>query len=487
MIERDWFTKRTDSGHTKLSDWSNALPDDQFNARTARFASMLAGRFPDKRSRIGLWGSNSLDYVSALISILRAGHVAVPLNTRLTPHELADLSEAADLAGLLAAREFPQTHRAALTSLPTFSINQKIDPVSPIKSGSVRELGDKDVAVLMCSSGTTGRAKIVPLTLRSLLDHAAAVCEHLKVTWHDSWLVCLPFYHVGGLAIVFRCLVSGASLKISQSADSEEINDLIDSGDVSVVSVVPTVLERMLNKRENREYPKSLRAIIVGGGPVPETLLQRCPKAYATYGMTEAGSTITCARPGCSAAERSTLGLPLPGTRIKILNDAGKEVRAGETGQIVVSGPGIARTYLGDSTAAAETFKSGWIFSGDLGFVDDGGFLHVQARRNDVVLSGGENIYPAEIEKALLTHPRVKAAAVVPVEDDTWGQAPGALIVLSEGRPLQRIHIFYYLEERLARHKFPRWIVFAEAIPTLANGKPDLAEVRKIIRAHKEG
>ncbi|RPH94851.1 hypothetical protein EHM69_06215 [candidate division KSB1 bacterium] len=480
MTQRDWFTRSTESGRAQLADWAGSLPDEQFNEKTTRMAMLLAEQFPDRRSRIGLWGENSLDYLVALFAVMRAGHVAVPLQTRLTARELTEIVRFADLQGLLVSRSFPQTHRETMPGLPILTFGMKLE-TPPSRPPRFKELGDKDVAVLLCTSGSSGKAKVVPFTLRALLDHGKVVCEHLKVTWKDSWLVCLPFYHIGGLAIPFRCLVSGASLCISQSADPDEINRLIDREDATVITLVPTVLERVLIKREGQEFPKSLRAIIVGGGPVPAGLLARCPVAYATYGLTETGSMVTCARPGCGDRERKTAGPVLPGTQIKILNDSGKEVKKVEAGQIVARGPGMAHLYLGNPDASAKTFRSGWIYTGDIGKLDENGYLIVEARRQDLVLTGGENVYPAEIEEALRKHPRVESVVVLPVEDPEWGQTPAALIVLKPGRPLQKIHIFQFLEDHLARFKFPRKVVFTEKLPTLSNGKPDMPAIRKLL------
>ena len=453
--------------------------DERFHDRTARVAARLAERFGEIGSHVGLWGENRPDYLVALFALMRAGHVAVPLQTRLSARELAAVVRSAGLRGILAARTFPPTHRDALGDVPVYPLTPPVEGEPP--RGHVKELSQEEVAVILCSSGSAGLMKMIPLTLRSLLDHARAVCEHLRVTRHDSWLVCLPFYHIGGLAIAFRCWVSGASLVIAQSADAGEINRTLDNGDASLVSVVPTMLERMLTRREGKPYPKSSRAIIVGGGPVPAELLERCPQAYATYGLTEAGSMVTCARPDCGDKERKTCGLPIPQTQIRILNEAGEEVKRGEAGEIVVRGAGAAQTYWGDPEAAARTFRSGWIHTGDVGRWDENGYLTVEARRTNLIVSGGENVYPAEIEAALREHPRVMDAVVLPLDDPRWGQSPAALIVLSPGPPLQKSHIYSFLAGRLARYKFPRKIVIAEKIPRLGNGKPDLKEVRRLL------
>ncbi|HEY3293814.1 MAG TPA: o-succinylbenzoate--CoA ligase [bacterium] len=483
MSKQDWFSKQTEGTHSHLSDLNGSMPDEEFNGKTLRLAQMLAERFPERNARIGLWGENSLDYVIALFAVLRAGHVAVPLNTRLSARELQDLAEAAGLSGVLASRDFPQSHREVFNGLSMFALAQKLAPLGPnAKPPRMRELGEKDVAVLLCSSGSSGKPKIVPFTLRSLFSHARAVCSHLNVTWRDSWVACLPLYHVGGLAIPFRCMVSGASLILSQSSDPDDLHHLITAENVTLISVVPTALERMLNKRGSDPYPKTLRGLLVGGGPVADALLARCDRAYATYGLTEAGSMVSCARPGCGDKERRTAGPALPDTEIKIVDEKGKDIRKGEAGQILVRGPGMAAGYLGNSEASARTFRSGWIHTGDIGRLDESGLLKVEARRGDIVLSGGENIYPAEIEAALKKHPRVEAAIVLPVDHPEWGQTPAALIVLKPGRPLEKTHIYMFLEGHLARYKFPKKILFADALPLLSTGKPDLAAIRKMLK-----
>lgn len=481
MTSNDWFSKQAGAVQSRLSDSSGSMPDGEFNGRTLRLAEILSERFPDRHSRIGLWGENSLDYLVALFAVLRAGYVAVPLNTRLPARELRDISTATGLNGILAARDFPQTHREVLEGVSLYALSQKLSAEGS-KGRKLRELGDKDDAVLICSSGSSGKPKIVPHTLRSLLTHAEAVCEHLSVTWRDTWIACLPLYHVGGLTITFRCLVSGASLILSQSADADEINRLIAAENATVVSVVPTMLERMLSKRGTEPYPKSLRGIIVGGGPVAEALLARCEQAYATYGLTEAGSMVTCARPGCGDRERKSAGPALPKTEIKIVDGEGREVKAGEAGQILVRGPGMTQGYIGNPEAGKHTFKSGWLHTGDIGRLDAHRLLHVEARRSDVVLSGGENIYPGEIEAALKKNPRVQSVVVLPMEDPEWGQSPAALIVLTPGRPLEKIHIFRFLEDHLARFKFPKKIVFAAELPLLSTGKPDMAAIKKMLK-----
>ena len=252
------------------------------------------------------------------------------------------------------------------------------------------------------------------------------------------------------------------------------------------MSVVATVFERMLNRHAGKPYPKTLRAIIVGGGPVPAPLLARCEQAYATYGLSEAGSMVTCARPGCSDEERASAGPPLPGTDVKIVDTRGKDVKGEAEGEILVRGPGMAPFYYGDREASARTFKGGWMHTGDLGHRDAHGCLHVHARRSDLVLSGGENIYPAEIEAALKEHARDHAAVVLPLESSEWGQVPAAFIVLFAGPPAdQNPHLPASRRTASRATSFPACSSLPTTLPLLPTGKPDLMTIRKRLADEK--
>jgi O-succinylbenzoic acid--CoA ligase len=337
-------------------------------------------------------------------------------------------------------------------------------------------------SLLICSSGTEGQVKAVQLSVRSMIQHAISVVEHLHVTPKDTWLICLPFFHVGGSAIPFRCLVAGASFIISPDTDPKEINAIIDRGEATIVSVVPTMLSALLGARDRRPFPSSLRAMLVGGGPSTDDILDCCPQALPTYGATETGSMVTCARPGCNETERHSAGPCLPGAEIRIVNEQGEELSRNTEGYILARGPGLALGYWRDPVRTNRYFRDGWFHTGDIGRRDAHGNLHVLARRTDLILSGGENIYPSEIERALKRHPSVEAAVVLPLPDAKWGQVPIALVVMSAAHPVHESELLSFLEKQLARYKLPRRIVFANRLPLLANGKPDVNTVREMLK-----
>ena len=428
---------------------------------------------------VGIWGNNSLDYLTLMIRLLRAGCIPVPLNTRLTPDELAMVAWSVRMESLIAIREFPEAHRAAVREVSVWKLTPEPMRIVALREGVSHLFSHSNASVLISSSGSEGTVKAVQLGVRSMFEHAAAVCKHLQVTSKDSWLICLPFFHVGGLAIPFRCLAAGIPFLITDP-NSDELNARIDRGDATLISVVPSLLRNLLIARDGRPFPPTLRAVIVGGGPVPEELINECPQALPTYGLTEAGSMLTCARPGCDDYERHAAGKCLPGTEIKILNEAGLEVPRGAEGMIIARGPGIARGYWKNPILSARVFYEGWLHTGDIGRLDERGNLYVLARRSDLILSGGENVYPAEIERALLTHPGVAAAVVLPIADDAWGQVPGALIVFKNS-PVKESELLAHLEQQLARYKLPRRIVFTDKIPLLGNGKVDVNAVKKML------
>ncbi|MBU0692639.1 fatty acid--CoA ligase family protein, partial [bacterium] len=210
--------------------------------------------------------------------------------------------------------------------------------------------------------------------------------------------------------------------------------------------------------------------------------LDRCPLVYKTYGMTESGSMLTCARPGCDDTERYSAGSVLPETIIRIVDDEGRACRATAEGNVLVHGPGLFDGYVNDPERTALTLCEGWLKTGDFGYLDGRGNLNILARRSDLILSGGENIIPAEVEQAIKLHPQVSDALVLPLQDEQWGQVPGAVIVSADDELSQEI-IIAFLRERIASYKLPRRFVFVAKLPALPTGKVDLPAVRKLLEA----
>ena len=370
---------------------------------------------PPQAPRIVLAEEASPRFLGRVFGGLRGGAEIVLQNTRLTPAE-----RAAQLASIEA----------------------------------VPHAGEP--ATLLFTSGTTGSPKAARLALDNHLANARAACEVLGLDATSRFLCTLPLFHVGGLAIAFRCQLSGATLLLHERFDAQAVARALCSG-ATHVSLVASTLARVLDACAF--FPPGVRAALVGGGPVPAPLLERALRAglpvLQTYGLTETSSMATCERPG--AADGQTAGLPMPGLEVRI---AGAEIE--------VRGPQVMRGYLGSPKVA------GFFPTGDLGELDGRGRLVVHARRTDLIVSGGENVYPAEVEAALLAHPAVREAAVLPAPDDRWGQVGVAYVATDAAESELRA----FLAGRLAKFKIPARFVPVAALPRNAAGKVDRRALR---------
>ena len=311
-------------------------------------------------------------------------------------------------------------------------------------------------ATLLFTSGTSGAPKAARLAEDNHLANARAACEVLGLDASSRFLCTLPLFHVGGLAIAFRCKLAGATLLLHERFDAAAVAGELASG-ATHVSLVASTLARVLDLCP--AFPPTVRAALVGGGPVPAPLLERARRAglpvLQTYGLTETASMATCERPG--DADGQTAGPPMPGLEVRL-----------EKGEIEVRGPQVMRGYLG-----AEPVR-GWFSTGDLGALDGRGRLVVHARRTDLIVSGGENVYPAEVEAALLAHPAVREVAVIPAPDARWGQVGVAYVATTAAESELRA----FLEGRLARFKIPARFVAVAALPRTAAGKVDRFALR---------
>ncbi|MCB9358171.1 MAG: AMP-binding protein [Calditrichaeota bacterium] len=325
--------------------------------------------------------------------------------------------------------------------------------------------------LMLSTSGSSGVPKIVCFDPRAVIAQAQAVNLHLQSTVADCWLLCLPLFHVGGMAILPRAALSGASVRLTQSSDPAFLSRIIEDEPITLVSLVPTMLRRILEYRAGQPFPERLRAILLGGGPSTQELVERAPQTLRTYGMTEAGSMVTCVALNVDLSERASSGRPIPSAEVKIVNDQFETVKTNSPGRILVRSAGMVHVYLGDREQTALGFREGWIVTEDTGYLDDAGCLHVLGRRDRMLISGGENVSLDEIETAIRRLPDVRDAACVALDDPEWGQIAGALVQVD--RDYSRDELLDHLREHLAAHKLPKRILFVGAIPLLPSGKTD--------------
>ncbi|MCC7364179.1 MAG: o-succinylbenzoate--CoA ligase [Dehalococcoidia bacterium] len=506
----DWLAQRAD---VLPSHPAVATPDGrtvsyrELDARATALAEELLAAGVAPGDRVALLALNSLEFVVAVHAVPRAGGVLVPLNARLTAEEAA--WQLRDCAAQLLLCHPPTAERAGelaqLAALPPPllldeaelasrahgrheepSADQAGSPLPPGEGLGVRapargtghgaltfEHAPDDTLAVIYTSGTTGTPKGAQLTFGNFFASAAASAFNMGVDPGDRWVACLPLFHVGGLSVVTRSVIYGTTIVLHQAFDEAAVNVELRERGATLLSVVPTMLQRMLDT-DDLPYPAGVRGVLVGGGPCTKELLERALgrglPVLQTYGLTEATSQVTTLAPADALAHVGSAGKALLGTRVRI------DAPPGEAGEILVAGPTVTSGYLGRPEATAAAIRDGWLHTGDIGRLDEHGFLWVLDRRDDLIVSGGENVYPAEVEGVIKQHPAVADVAVVGLPDERWGQLVAAVVVARA--PLSATELAQWCRPRMAGYKLPRRITFAESLPSTASGKVQRGRVR---------
>lgn len=456
--------------------------------QTATFAARLAAAGVERGTVVGVLLSNRLEAVLAIHAAPRLGVTLALFNTRLTAAELDVQVRAAECRVLVCERD---TLPAAL-ALPSTPRVLCVDPVDNPRLTPIDRLAGNGAAycegaidldapfVIIFTSGTTGTPRGAVLTYGAFFASAMASAYRIGVLPHDRWLCALPHYHVGGLSILLRSCLYGTAVDLWQRFDAPAIMEQLRRAPVTLISLAPTMLYRLLE--QSGVAPPHLRLVLLGGAAAPPDLLERALEAgwpvAATYGLTEAASQVATALPEEVRRKPGSVGRPLLFTRVRVVDDQGRDQHPNVYGNIVVQGPTLMRGYLGAMPLAAEA----WFSTGDIGYLDADGDLWVVQRRNDLIISGGENIYPAEVEQVLRQHPAVADVAVVGVPSAEWGQQVGAAIVLRD--PTASVaDILAFSRTRLAGYKQPRLVRIVEELPRTVSGKVLRAAVTELLQA----
>ncbi len=499
LAQPDWVAHRAGvmPGKVALIEGARDVTYADLNGWADAVAATLFERGVTAGDRVALLAPNSLEFAAAVHGISRAGAVLVPLNARLTADDQAwQVSHSgakvvlfhgdaeararavAKLAGIGAVALTPNP------SPPGWRREQEAgDPdvrPSPLQDHGegpgVRAHSATDVHSIIYTSGTTGRPKGAMLTYGNFFASASASAFNIGVAAGDRWLACMPLFHVGGLSILLRSAIYGTTAVIQPGFDEAAVNRAVREDGITLLSVVPTMLRRMLDA-DDLPYPPGMRAVLVGGGPVTKDLLEqallRGLPVLQTYGLTESCSQVSTLTPADAAARVGSAGKPLVTTQLRI------DAPPREPGEILVAGPTVTPGYHDDPEATARAIRDGWLHTGDIGRLDDEGFLYVLDRRDDLVITGGENVYPAEVEGHLLQHPCIDAAAVVGVRDARWGQVVTAAVVTRPGFDAAEVET--WLRDRLAHYKVPRRFVEMAALPATASGKVQRHKVREMV------
>ena len=414
------------------------------DARARRLANNLNALGVRPGEVVAALLENGLEWPVLLWALRIQGGVLLPLNARLTAHELVHPLRDARVRVLLHADgRLGETARMAAAG------------ADPVVTGALDALGDlrleaplsspfdgpdserlRGAMALLYTSGTTGSPKGVVLGPEAFRSSAESAQALLGADETDRWLVCMPLFHVGGLSILIRSGLAGGAAVIHPSFDAEHVSRALEERAITQLSLVANMLDRILAVRGRRPAPSSLRCVLLGGGPTPPDLIDRALELgwpiAPTYGLTETASQVATRPPGVPGRRPETSLWALPGTQLRVVDDRGRDQPVGQAGEIWVSGPTLMRGYLSLPQVNQKVLCEGWLHTGDMGQLDGEGRLTVLDRREDLIVSGGENIYPAEIEAALLRHPEVAEAGVVGVPDPQFGARPVAYWVAVE-------------------------------------------------------
>ncbi|MEM7330986.1 MAG: o-succinylbenzoate--CoA ligase [Chloroflexota bacterium] len=373
--------------------------------------------------------------------------------------------------------------------------DQESTPNRPIS----QSLNLQSPQAIVFTSGTTGNPKGVVLTFENHIWSANASAYRLGLLPDDRWVSCLPLYHVGGLAVIFRSCLYGTAVILHQKFDLDAINHSLDVHGGTMISVVPTMLYRLL---ETRDYwPDTLRLILVGGAAASPALVEQAnrlerknvegkgqkiaapkpPIVSTTYGLTEAASQVATQTPEDTAKKPGSVGKPIMFSNVRIVDKNGRSLPVNKIGEVVVSGRTVMQGYFANEQATVETIQDGELYSGDVGYLDEDGDLWLVQRRSDIIVTGGENVYPAEVEKVLKSHPAIKEICVAGIPSAEWGELVAAMIVLENNQCVDTETLSAYGRKQLAGYKQPRHIQFTDALPLTGSGKIHRKRVKELL------
>ncbi len=431
----------------------------QLNELSIQRASQLTALGIKQGDRIAIMGPSKPALVIMIYACMHLQCEMVMLNRRLSQAEIAYQLEDSEAVVVLIADE-------DIEKLPSYVPHLLFSAIEKGTEASIeitKEWSLHQTISIMYTSGTTGFPKGVRQTVGNHQASATSSVLNIGLQADDAWLCAVPLFHISGFSILVRSLLYGNKVHLYDYFDVEAISQNIIDGDVTHMSVVAVTLERILHTLEQRKAQASpqFKLMLAGGGPVPVEYLKRAQALHLavaqTYGMTETSSQTATLASEDAMSKIGSAGKPLFFNQIRIA-----EPNINGEGEICIRGPHVTPGYIGRFAQKSATID-GWLYTGDIGYLDDEGYLFVIDRRADLIISGGENIYPAEIENVLLTHPAVKEAGVCGIEDEEWGQVPIAFVVLKD--QIQIDQLLAFCQKFLARYKIPKKIIITDELP----------------------
>ena len=486
----------------------------ELNERVNKLADALSKLGIQKGDRVAILQVNCNQYVEAYFATAKVGGIFVPLNFRAKQAELTHMLNNAEPNVLLVGEryiEMVNSMKPDLTSVKHYiSIDGKAEGMLSyedlLDSGSPEEktfadINDDDTTVLMYTAGTTGMPKGVPQDHNGYTVYVLQNVEPPNPDVAETNLLTMPLYHVAGMQAMLSATYGGRTIALMRQFESKEWFETAQREKVTRAMLIPTMLKRIVDDPDFSKYDLSnLRVITYGAAACPFEVLKKALEVFPdrafinAFGTTETASTVAALSPedyvftGKETEEvkekklrrlSSSIGKALDDVEVQVRDEEGRVLPTGQGGEIVIKGPRIMKGYWKDEERTAKAFtKDGWYRTGDTGYFDEEGYIYLTGRADDLIVRGGENISPEEVENVLYTHPKIEEAAVIGVPDQEWGQQPRAVVVLKKGQTTTPEEMIEYCRERLAGFKRPRSVVFVDQLPKTSTGKI----MRKTIR-----
>ena len=429
-------------------------------------------KIPNKEKRIGLFSRNSKEMYFSILALWELGKELVLLNTQLSIQELRYQLMDAKVNQVVVATE----SLSFFAKLDFLTVIEMVQPENSVLSTSETTATYQldATASIMYTSGTTGNPKGVVQCFSNHLASALATQENMKITEADCWLCSVPLFHISGLSIIIRQLVLGCSLRLYSKFEAKTVTEDLADGRGTVISVVAVMLRELLEHYPKNGYSSTFKAMLLGGGPISPKALEKCESygipVIQSYGMTETCSQVVALSFEDAAKKIGSAGKPLTGIAVKIVDANEKQLEPNNVGEILLKGKNVVRHYLnGEQWQTVKWTPDGWFKTGDMGYLDEDGYLYLVSRLSELIISGGENIYPTEIEHVLQEFPGVKEVAVIGEPDEKWDAVPVAYIVGAPSITAEMINAF--AKQYLAKYKLPKRVYLCHSLPKTASGK----------------
>ena len=488
-----WLPKREEISPDKeaVVDGERRLTYRQLNRRVNQLARALQAQGLAQGDRLAMLSYNSLECIEVIMASAKLGLTLVPLNWRLTAAELVFQLGDSGVQSLIFDPELQELAQGILERMSFKRLvvlgreaRMEADPYEALLAArnDAEPVPDKPVTsesplIIMYTAGTTGKPKGAVLTQGNCFFNALNLQVDLEFTSSDRNLVALPMFHIGGIGLfTLPMLYVGGAVVIQRTFDPAEMLRLFEQENITVCLVVPAIWLFLIQSPAFDPAPlKKARVLMSGGAPLPHSLVEEYHQhglvLQQGYGMSEAAPSVSTLAKSRALDKIGSVGRVMFNLEARVADEDGRELPRGEVGELLLKGPNVMLGYWNRPEANQESIKDGWFHTGDLARMDDEGFLYIVDRKKDMFISGGENVYPAEVENAIFALEQVAEAAVIGLPDAKWGEVGCAVVALKEGQSLSPEELTAHLKTCLAKYKIPKKVVFTQALPRNAAGK----------------